>query len=239
MSSSNVITFEKDIESEIRAKSASLSDIAASSGVVQASPEKSAASWVLIVVLALLVLLSGVGAYVYYTSLERKNSLLVTDPKEKKSTVNVFEGQTHENKTSSESSKGTTTVAVIKKIIKTPVTSLLPNLSPLLQKNLVKAESYNTSFIITFTGYTEVYKTILYNEDLFLKDALLLYGLDFGTTTTIFKDSMIGETDVRVATGPITGSSTSKIYYSLIKPSFLVITNNSEDIKSITDAILK
>lgn len=235
MANDHISTFEKDIENEIRTKSASLSDIAAASGVVDNKPEKNALHLVILVVIALVILIVGIVTYLYYNNLQRVTAPAVgTEVKDTK-TTDVFENtKTPAKEESPKNIKREENRLVSKKLITTPLSELLPTLFPYVQKNLVKAETYQSGYIVTFSGYNEFYKTLLDNESFFLKDALLLYG-DNPAEGSKFSDVRVGESDVRMATG----EKGVAVYYLFIKPSTLVISDKSETLQSIVDALIK
>ncbi len=236
------MTFEKDIENEIRTKSASLSDIAAASGVVDNKPEKSAFHLVIVVVIALVILVVGVLTYLYYKNIERANTPKDGASVKERETVDVFERkdakgegkEQGETNTSNKNPRNWASSLATKKLVTSPLSDLLPTIFPYIQKNLVKAETYESAYIITFTGYNEFYKTLLDNEELFLKDALALYG-ETVASSTIFTDKRLGEMDTRFANG--TGGKS--VYYLFVRPSLLIISDNGETLESISTSITK
>jgi hypothetical protein len=236
MANDHITTFEKDIENEIRTKSASLSDIAAASGVVDNKPEKNALYLVILVVIALTVLLVGIGTYLYYTNLQRVVSPPADAQTKDTKTIDVFENKKDIKPVAVPDGDkiGEGSALLEKKPITTSLEKLLPSIFPYIQRNLVKAETYQGSYIITFTGYNELYKTVLDNENIFLKDALALYG-DAPAIVTRFSDVSIGEIDVRTATG----EEGKAVYYTFIKPSLLIISDKSEALAKIVEIIVK
>jgi hypothetical protein len=238
MANSHIVTFERDIENEIRNKSASLTDIAASSGVIANRPEKSALGWLILVIIALAILASGVGAYVYYVKQADKNTGNATTIEKNSKSVEVFGGSADQTL----SQAATTTKKLTpenstfskRKIVQTPLDTLFPNVFPYVGKNFIKTETLAGGYIITFSGYNEVYKGILDNESLFLKDALLLYG-DTSKNTSPLSDLQLGGLDARVGYG----ETNKKVYYAFIKPSTIIIADNKDTLQALADAILK
>jgi len=232
MADPHVLTFEKDIENEIRMRSASLADIAASSGVISNKPEKSAATWLFAVIGAFLILVAGVGTYAYYlTNQKTSEGKLVRGTKGE--TMVIFDTGKKETKPLG-GSPATSTSGTKKNALDTPFDKLLPKTYPYLTTTLIKGEKIGTGYILTVISYNEVYKTILDNETLFLQDETALYSLSSSATTT-FKDIHSGDIDARVATV----SDGKKIYYAFIKPSSILIANDEPTLKILSDAILK
>jgi hypothetical protein len=239
MANDHISTFEKDIENEIRTKSASLSDIAAASGVVDNKPEKNALYLVILVVIALTVLLVGIGTYLYYTKLQRAGSPPADTQTKDTKTSDIFENKKDliPAAVPANDKKGVGGMGDNlneKKPATTSLEKLLPSIFPYVQRNLVKAETYQGSYIITFTGYNELYKTVFDNETLFLKDALALYG-DVPAGDTSFRDVSIGEIDARTTVGK--GGKT--VYYAFIKPSLLIISDKDEALAKIVEIVVK
>ncbi len=238
MANPHIVTFESDIENEIRSKSASLTDIAASSGVVENRPEKSALSWLILVVIALVILASGVGAYFYYVKQANKSARDVMIQDKNYKTVEVFgvggEATTTTKTTTGTNPSNTPTVLTRKVAVKEPLDTLFPSIFPYVGKNFIKVETASTGYIITFSRYNEVYKGILDNEDLFVKDVLALYG-DTSKNAPLISDIQIGSVDAR--TGASDGGK--KIFYAFIRPSIIIIGDSKETIISISNAILK
>lgn len=231
MSDPHVLTFEKDIENEIRSKSASLIDIAASSGVVENKPEKNATSWVIVLLVSLAILLLGVGAYAYYLT---KGNGATTPEKQKEKIVSTSVFEAVDPKTTTQNNASTSVKIVApananKKIITDPLSTIFPNIYPYIDKNIVKAESMNGGYIITFSGYNAVFKSVIENENLFLKDMSSLYHLEEATTTLSFTDTRVGDIDARM----VTVSQQKKLYYSFIKPSSLLIADTPETLQSL------
>ncbi len=239
MANPHIVTFERDIENEIRSKSASLTDIAASSGIVENKPEKGALGWLILVVIALVILASGVGAYFYYVKQASKSAgeVMVQDKNNK--TVEVFgnngdSATTAKTRVDAKDSPENPTTLTRKVAVKAPLDTLFPNVFPYVGKNFIKVETVSTGYIITFSGYNEVYKGILDNENLFIEDILTLYG-DSSKNTPHVSDVQVGSVDARTSTG----DAGKKIYYTFIRPSTIIIGDNKETIISISDAILK
>ena len=149
-------------------------------------------------------------------------------------TTDVFETKKDVAPAPANDNKGEASVLREKKPVTTSLENLLPSIFPYTQRNLVKAETYQGSYIITFTGYNELYKTVLDNESLFLKDALALYG-DAPASDESFADVSIGEIDARTSVGE--GGKT--IYYTFIKPSLLIISDKSDALVKIVELVVK
>ncbi len=234
----HIITFEGDIENEIRAKSASLTDIAASSGVVENRPEKIALSWVMLVVAAIVILASGIGAYFYYVKQANTSSKNVEVDNKSTKSVEVFGGSAQENSpavaTSTRAAGEKSGTLSKKKLVQLPLDTVFPHVFPFIGKNFIKLESLGTGYIITFSSYNEVYKGVLDNEESFFLDLLLLYG-DASHVVGERSDVRVGDLDARTGSG----ETNKKIYYAFIKPSTIIIADNKETLLILSDAILK
>ncbi len=234
MSDPHVLTFEKDIENEIRSKSASLVDIASSSGVIQNKPENKVGGWAVLVFIMIFILVTGVIAYFYVISSQKNTAGTTVQTNDKKITTSTFQSDSP-NKNTEPSSTPTTSTVKGAKLIVEPLSSVFPNVFPYIGNNLVKGEIYDTGYIITFTGYNTVYKTVLDNETLFTKDLIDLYHLDVGSSSPIFRDIKVGDLDARALIVP----NGAKIYYSFIKPSSIVIADTDTLLQTIVSSILK
>lgn len=236
MSDPHVLTFEKDIENEIRSKSASLVDIASSSGVVQNRPENKVGSWAILVFIMIFILVAGIVAYFYVIAKQKNLESVTTQTNDKKITTSTFQSESPSKNTEvSPTIVPNTSTTKGAKIITEPLSSLFPNVFPYIENNLVKGEAYETGYIITFTGYTTVYKAVLDNETLFTKDLINLYGLDVSSTSPIFRDIKVGDIDARALIVP----NGKKIYYSFVKPSKVVIADTDTLLQRIISSILK
>lgn len=225
MADPHVLTFEKDIENEIRSKSASLVDIAASSGVVQNKPEKKAGGWAVLVFILIFILCTGIIAFVAITIEQRKSNKEV--PLEGKGvTTTIFEEEKNTVKD---------TFPTVGKPLTVPLDKFFPSSYPYLSNNLVKAGGLESAYIVTFTGYNTVFKTVLDNEDSFTKDLLLLYNTEATSTVPSFRDIKVGDLDARA----LISVDGKKIYYAFVKPSYIIIADSDTLLEQAAKTVSK
>lgn len=258
-----VITFEKDIEEEIRSKAASLSDIASASGFVANKPvEKSTKPTVfLLLSLIMLFILAGIGGafYYLYTSKNTGSATLQVNQKlplnkDQTKTPSQATSTEKENKTLATSTQKTVDaplplkaidreISATKRLAKTPFAELFPLTAPFVESQVTKVETVSNSYILTFVGYSEMFKKINDHEDSFHEDIFSLFSSattsvfnQNSSTSTLFRDVRIGAVDAREMT---LSSSTQKAYYSFIKPNSLIISEDKKVLEQIASDILK
>ena len=256
-----VITFEKDIEEEIRSKAASLSDIASASGfVTNKPPEKQSRPTVfLLLSVIMLFVLAGIGGAFYYLYVIKKNSTVVTSPApQQQNQGNKPPLSTEVRATSTDTvpktnASGTASVTVIpkgvdreststKRLVKTPFAELFPLTSPFVESQVTKVETVSNSYILTFGGYSEMFKKINDHESELHDDLTSLFGnatssqASTASSTRTFKDTLIGSVDAREMMLP---GTTEKVYYAFVKPSTLIISEDKKTLEEIAGAILK
>lgn len=210
MSLPNVNTFEHDISEEIKAKDATIADIAAAGGSVENLPVRdSRTSKVLLLMGALsLVVVIGIFVMLYVTYNTRTAANVAT--------------------TSQQSNTGSGV----------PLSSLSPIMDDALGGNIGTITPSDYGYTMQVLSYTNVYAYMLKNESAYADELAKAVGSARDTSTTsmpfIFTDTTLSNQNMRVGTS---GSST--VVYAFINTTTLIVSSSTEGILTLRSAILK
>ena len=211
MSIPNVDTFEHDISEEIKAKDATIADIAAAGGSVENLPVRESRTSSVLLLMGALSLVVVIGIFVMlYMSYRTQNT---------SSVAATMAQQSH------------TTTGV-------PLPSLSPSLDNALGGNIGNITPSEYGYTLQVLSYTNVYAYMLKNESAYADELAKAVGSPRDTSTTsmpfMFTDVTLNNQNMRVGT---TGSST--VVYAFVNTNTLVVSSTTEGILTLRSAILK